>query len=111
MTQMTLMTLNLGYGIPESTELFTAKATNSDTMQAVFTAQGGINIQFNLTAYGMAGQFATTAGGQWGIVDDTLQLAINGQNVELTETADGSEFAYDGNTYAVTTDELAQLRG
>lgn len=97
--------------IPENTELFTAKATNSDTMQAVFTAQGGINIQFDLTSYGMAGPFATTANGQWGVVEDALQLAINGQSVELTDTADGSEFTYDGNTYAITTDELAQLRG
>lgn len=102
---------DMAAAIPENTELFTAKATNSDTMQAVFTAQGGINIQFDLTSYGMAGQFATTANGQWGVVEDALQLAINGQSVELTDTADGSEFTYDGNTYAVTTDELAQLRG
>lgn len=97
--------------IPEGTELFTAKATNSDTMQAVFYADNGVMIQFDMTSYGMAGQFADVAPGQWSAGDDGLQIVINGTEMELAETSDGSEFTYDGNTYAISADDLAQLKG
>ncbi|WP_455502371.1 hypothetical protein [Gemmiger sp.] len=97
--------------IPERTELFTAKATNSETMQAVFYEDGGIMIQFDMTSYGMAGQFADVAPGQWAQGDDGLRLAVGGTEIEPDETSDGGEFTYDGNTYAITGDELARLQG
>lgn len=97
--------------IPERTQLFTAKATNSETMQTVFYADGSLTIQFDLTAYGQAGAFADVASGQWGVSDGVFRLAIGGTEIELSETTDGFEFAYDGNTYAVSADEYAQMQG
>lgn len=92
--------------------LFTAESTNSDTMKAEFYQDGSFSILFDMTAYGAAGQFATTGRGQWGVDENgSVSLALNGARLTLDQTGDGYEFAADGNTYAIPAADYNTLAG
>lgn len=94
--------------IPERVECYRAAATNSKTMFTFFYEDNGIGLMYDMTSNGMEGQFYTTASGQWVYDEENgLQIAINGQLIELTENADGNlEYKFDGNTYAISQNDL-----
>jgi hypothetical protein len=64
---------------------------------------------FDLTAYGMAGQYSAVATGQWSWSEEEgLALAVAGQVVELADQGDGTvQFTVQDNTYSVTVAELS----
>lgn len=93
-------------------ELYTAEATNSETMFARFNDNGTIVIQYDLSAMGQAGQFADVSAGTWQLTDDGgLEITIDGEVMELTENNGHLEFTTGGNTYSVALDELIAAAG
>lgn len=83
--------------IPEKAERFTCNASNSDTMTCTFFDDQSFEIHFDLAGFGMEG-YSVVSVGSWATDDaGTLQLALSGQAVEIT---DGT-FTIDGNTYVL----------
>lgn len=94
---------------PEAEQICTAAATVSETMFVFFYDDQSLSVMFDLTAYGMAGQYSAVATGQWSWSEEEgLALAVAGQVVELADQGDGTvQFTVQDNTYSVTVAELS----
>lgn len=93
--------------VGEPVRLYTATATNSKTMLVYFYDNGSFNIMFDLTSFGMKGQYSAIGNGQWRYGEEAgLEVAVNGLLLELTENGEMLEFTTSDNTYAVNVAEL-----
>ncbi len=99
--------------IPEANDVYTANASNSETMTLHFLDNHTVEIKFDLAAYGMAGSYSTVSTGQWSYdAENGLALAIGNVMMTLTDDGTGSLICEQGgNTYVIVLADLVAAIG
>ncbi len=99
--------------IPAANDVYTANASNSETMTLHFLDTHTVEIKFDLTAYGMAGQYSTVSTGQWSYdAENGLAVAIGGTMMVLTDDGAGNlTCEQGGNTYVIVLADLIAAIG
>ena len=95
--------------VKEPSRIYTASSVNSKTMFVFFYDNHTFTVNFDLSGFGQPGQYHITKQGQWQVNGGHIELAADGQAIEITADLNQSTpeatritFPVDENTYAIS---------